>query len=99
MRPKPATVADFYVVDGDQSGAATDPSCANAGDRFDTSPSIGRDAYRLASREATVGTGTIVIGLLWLALYVFAAVSTLTSEHHESTSTPKTVPAKVTAPR
>ena len=96
MRSKPATVADFSIVDGDQSDAAPDRSRVDA---IDTKPSIGRDAYRLAGQEATVGTGTVLIGLLWLALYVFAAVSTLTSERRESTSMPKTVPTTMTAPR
>lgn len=96
---RPASVLDPFLFDGDLSGVTADQSGVNAVDRFDGSPSIGRDAYRPASQEATVGAGSVVIGFLWLALYLIAVVYTQTSEHRASASIQKIAPANVTAPR
>jgi hypothetical protein len=49
-------------------------------DHSDSRPSIGRDAYRLSVHESTVGKGTIVVGVVWLALYVIAVVPSLISQ-------------------
>jgi hypothetical protein len=46
-------------------------------DHFDSSPNIGRDAYRLSVHESTAGKGSIVVGLLWLALIVIAVAPSL----------------------
>ena len=46
-------------------------------DHFDSRPNIGRDAYRLSVHESTAGKGSIVVGLLWLALIVIAVAPSL----------------------
>ena len=46
-------------------------------DHFDSRPNIGRDAHRLSVHDSTVGKGSIVVGLLWLALIVIAVAPSL----------------------
>jgi hypothetical protein len=58
-------------------------------DHSDSRPNIGRDAYRLSVHESTVGKGSIVVGLVWLAFYVIAVVYSLMSQPAPSTSTAK----------
>jgi hypothetical protein len=95
MRSRPAPVADPLLFDGDWSGGSADRSRVTAVDHFDSSPTIGRDAYKLPSLEATVGTGTVLIGFLWLALYAIAVVHILASQHRAPASIPKTAPTNV----
>ena len=97
MRSRPAPVADPLLFDGDWSGGSADRSRVTAVDHFDSSPTIGRDAYKLPSLEATVGTGTVLIGFLWLALYVIALVQTPAPQHRAPASIPKMAPTNVTA--
>jgi hypothetical protein len=58
-------------------------------DHSDSRPNIGRDAYRLSVHESTVGKGTIVVGVVWLALYVFAVVPSLIYQPAALTTTAK----------
>jgi hypothetical protein len=46
-------------------------------DHLDSRPNIGRDAHRLSTHDSTVGKGSIVVGLLWLALIVIAVAPSL----------------------
>ena len=46
-------------------------------DYFDSRPNLGCDAYRLSVRDSTVGKGSIVAGVLWLARVVIAAAPSL----------------------
>lgn len=94
MQSKPATVSDPFLFEVDRSGATADRAGVQAVDRFDSSPSIGRDAYRLSVHESTVGKGSIVIGLVWLAFYGIAVVYSLISEPAPSTATAKS-PASI----
>jgi hypothetical protein len=89
MRSRPATVPASFLFEADRFGAQTV-------NHFDSSPDVGRDAYRLGSRDAAVGAGSVVIGILWLALYVMAVLYTPTSQHGELASTvPNITPADV----
>jgi hypothetical protein len=97
MRSKPATVPDSFLLDGDRFGVAADRSGVKAVDRFDGNPNIGRDAYRLSVNESTVGKGSIVVSLLWLAFYVIAVAYSLISEPAPLTATAKP-PASIAAP-
>jgi len=56
-------------------------------DHSDSRPNIGRDAYPLSVHESTVGKGTIVVGVVWLVLYVFAVVPSLISQPEALTTT------------
>ena len=94
MQSKPATVPVLILFEVDRSSATADQSGVQAVDRFDSSPSIGRDAYRLSVQESTVGKGSIVVGLVWLAFYGIAVVYSLMSEPGPSTSTAKS-PASI----
>ena len=94
MRSRPATVPGPFLFEVDRSGATADRSGVQAVDRFDSSPSIGRDAYRLSVHESTVGKGSIVVGLVWLAFYGIAVVYSLVSQPAPSTSTAKS-PASI----
>jgi hypothetical protein len=98
MGSKPAPVADPHLFDGDWSGGAADRSRVTVVVHFDSSPNIERDVYRLPRPEVTVSTGTVLIGFLWLALYVIAVLHTLTSQHRAPASIPKMALTNVTAP-
>src|SRR5262245_51586111 len=89
MRLKPATVPDPFLFEADGSRATAEQPGVQAVDRFDSSPSIGRDAYRLSVHESTVGKGSIVVGLVWLAFYGIAVVYSLIAQPAPSTSTAK----------
>ena len=58
-------------------------------DHFDSKPNIGRDAYRLSDHDRTVGKGSIVMGLLWLALIVIAVTPSLIPQPAALASTAK----------
>ena len=92
MPSKPVKVSDLIFFYGDRSRVT-------AVDQSESNPSIGRDAYRLGGSEGTVGYGSIVVGLVWLALYVIVVLFGPTSEQGASTSTAKTPPATVTSSR
>jgi hypothetical protein len=94
MRSRLAIVPDHCVFDGDRSGVTADRGGVQAVDRFDSVPNIGREAYRLSTHESTVAKGSVVVGLLWLALYVIAIVYSPVSE---PASTPKST-ASMTTP-
>ena len=100
MRSKPVTVPGYFLFDIDRLGVTADRSGVTTVDHSDSRPNIGRDAYRLSVHESPVGKGTIVVGLVWLALYVIAVVPLLMSQPAPSASTAKSpVSIAVQSPR
>jgi hypothetical protein len=100
MQSKPATVAAPFLFEADRAGATAGPAGVQAVDRFDGSPNIGRDAYRLSAHDSTVGKGSIVVALVWLAFYVIAMAYPLISEPAPLTSTAKpSAPMAAPSPR
>jgi hypothetical protein len=86
MRSTLLTAADLLSLDHDRFGAAG---------HLDGKADIGRDAYRL--HERTVGIGSIVVSLVWLAFYVVATVHPLISGSAHVTSVVE-APASIALP-
>jgi hypothetical protein len=97
MRSEPATLSVALLFEEDRSGITAGQSGMKAVNHFESSPDIGRVAGGLRSQVAAVGVGGVVIGALWLALYVIAVVHTLTFEHRPPAPIPNTAPANVRA--
>src|SRR5262245_17055738 len=97
MRSRLATVADHLLFEGDRSDVTADQRGVTAVDRFDSSPNVGRDAYRLSTHESTVAKGSIAVGLVWLAFYAIAIVYSLIFAPAPVTSTAQS-PASIAVP-
>jgi hypothetical protein len=74
-----APVLDALLFEGERSGVTANRSGGKVVNRFDSAPDIGRDAHQLASQDAALDGGSVVIGALWLALYIVAVLHALTS--------------------
>jgi hypothetical protein len=77
MRSMSVTAPARVLLDRERSDAAAARPARTAVDHLDSSPGIGRDAYRLCVDDNKAGKGSIVVALVWLAFYVVAAVHSL----------------------
>jgi hypothetical protein len=73
-----APVLDALLFEGERSGVRATRSGEKADNQFESAPDLGRNAYQLASQDAALAGGSVVIGVLWLALYVVAVLHALT---------------------
>jgi hypothetical protein len=97
MRSEPATFSAPVPFE-DRSGTTAVQSGVNAVSSFESGADIGRRAASgLRSQAAADGAGGVVIGTLWLALYVIAVVHALTFEHRPPAPIPSMVRANAIA--